>query len=150
MNFYLIPKEHIWNRVVEFRLFICHYYWINLCLINTHACRCCLVLNQAHVVGCWLGSDLRWWWFLKNMKCVNFKSYIFKWDAVLRVLICEIHVMQLGYLISEFYCCLSEIVMVLTLYWRGHVLQNCYLRGKKKLYDININEKNIMHFTWIV
>ncbi len=68
----------------------------------------------------------------------------------MRVLICEIYVMQLGYLISEFYYGLCEVVIVLTLYWRGHVLQNCYVRGKKKLYDFNINDKNIMHFIWII
>ncbi len=32
----------------------------------------------------------------------------------------------------EFYYGLCEIVIVLTLYWRSYVLQNCYLRGEKE------------------
>ncbi len=145
MNFYLIPEEHIWNWFVEIRLFVWYYYRVSLLLINTHACRCCVVQTQAHLVGFCLGSGLRWWRFLKNMKCVNFKLYIFKWDAVLCVPICEIHVMRMGYLISEFYYGLCDIVIVLTLYWCGYVLQKCYLRGKK-LYDFNINDKKYYVF----
>ncbi len=72
----------------------------------------------------------------------------------MRVPICEIHVMRLGYMISEFYYGLCEVVIVLTLYWRGYVLQNCYLgerREKKKiLYDLMLMIKNIMHFIWII
>jgi hypothetical protein len=48
--------------------------------------------------------------------------------------------MRLGYLISEFYYGLCKVVIVLTLYWCGYVLQNCYLKGKV-LYDFNINDK---------
>ncbi len=72
--------------------------------------------KQAHVVGLRIGCGLRWWRFLKNMKCVNFKLYIFKWNQVLGAPICGIYVIRLGYLIFEFYYGLCDVTNVLALY----------------------------------
>jgi hypothetical protein len=59
-------------------------------------------------------------------------------------LICEIHVMRMGYLISEFYYGLCDDVIVLTLYWCDYVLQIGHLR--KELYDFNISDRKYYVF----